>query len=72
VACRSGCPTRDHANWGECARSMNLQIGDLTGQGDAKVTDKRLRAYADARRLGLQPPSTKLNDSLSTMRLAGA
>jgi len=72
VTCRSGCPTKDHASWGECARSMNLQIGDLTGQGQAKVTDKRLGAYANARRQGLQPPSTKLADSVATMRAAGA
>jgi hypothetical protein len=70
--CRSGCPTKDHASWGECARAMNLQVGDLTGQGQAKVTDKRLSAYADARRQGLQPPSTRLADSLATLRAAGA
>lgn len=72
MTCRSGCLTRDHANWGACARAMNLQIGDLTGQGEARVTDKRLNAYASARKQGLQPPSTKLADSVMTMRAAGA
>lgn len=72
MSCRSGCLTRDHASWGECARAMNLQLGDLTGQGQAKVTDRRLGAYANARRQGLQPPTTKLADSLATMRAAGA
>lgn len=60
MTCRTGCPTKDHDSWGECARTMNIQIGDLTGQGQAKVTDKRLRAYADARRQGVQPAGTQL------------
>lgn len=72
MSCRTGCPTKDHASWGECARQMNLQIGDLTGQGDAKVTDRRLNAYADARRQGLQPAGTQLHQSHAAIRAAGA
>lgn len=71
MSCRSGCPTKDHASWGECARDMGLQIGDL-GRGVAAATDRRLTAYASARGQGLQPPTTKLADSLATMRAAGA
>jgi len=71
VTCRSGCPTQDHVSWGACARDMGLQIGDL-GRGVAAATDRRLTAYADARRQGLQPPSTKLADSRATLRMAGA
>jgi hypothetical protein len=71
--CRTGCRTQDHASWGECARDAGLQIGDLgTGHGVAKRTDRRLGAYAEARGLGLQPPSTKLADSQRTLRQAGA
>lgn len=51
---------------------MNLQLGDLTGEGQRIVTDRRLGAYADARRQGLQPPTTRLADSVATMRAAGA
>lgn len=69
--CRSGCRTQDHASWGECARSSGLQIGDL-GRGVAATTDRRLNAYADARRVGLQPAGTKLEQSQATMRAAGA
>ena len=72
MSCRSGCPTKDHDSWGECARQMNLQIGDLTGQGQAKVTDRRLNLYADAKRQGLQPPGTKVSQSMATLRAAGA
>lgn len=69
--CRSGCPTQDHATWGECARDSGLQIGDL-GRGVAADTDRRLNAYATARGLGLQPPSTRTADSLAALRSAGA
>lgn len=72
MTCRSACPAQNHATWGECARAARLQIGDLTGTGAAVGTDRRLGAYADARRQGLQPPTTKLADSLATMRAAGA
>lgn len=71
MACRTGCPTQDHANWGECARSSLIQLGDL-GHGVTAYTDRRLKSYAEARGLGLQPPSTKLTDSTATMRAVGA
>lgn len=69
--CRTGCRTRDHRSWGDCARDSGLQIGDL-GHGVAARTDRRLDAYATARGLGLQPPSTKIEDSQATLRQAGA
>jgi hypothetical protein len=72
VSCRTGCPSQDHANWGECARASNLQLGDLTGQGVLRTTDRRLGAYRRAREQGLQPPTTQLKDSLATLRAAGA
>lgn len=71
MTCRSGCPTQDHASWGDCARNSGLQLGDL-GHGATAHTDRRLNAYASARKLGLQPPTTKLADSVATMRKAGA
>lgn len=72
VSCRSGCPTKDCGSYAACLKGMNLQVGDLTGQGDAKTTDKRLSAYATARKAGLQPPTTRLRDSMATLRAAGA
>lgn len=70
-SCRSGCPTQDHASWGDCARSASFQLGDL-GTGRKAHVDKRLNTYAEARRLGLQPPGTKLAQSQATLRAAGA
>lgn len=73
MTCRSGCPTPGaHASWGDCVRAANLQIGDLTGTGVARTTNKRLTAYAEAKRQGIQPPTTRLNDVQASMRLAGA
>lgn len=71
MTCRTGCRTRDHASWGDCARDSGLQIGDL-GRGVAASTDRRLGAYAEARGLGLQPPSTKVEDSTHMLRAMGA
>ena len=58
MSCRTGCLTKDHASWRECARAMHLQIGDLTGEGVGVRTDQRLGAYEKARSLGRQPPTT--------------
>lgn len=71
MTCRSGCPTQNCGSYAACLKGMGLQVGDL-GRGVAASTDRRLNAYADARRQGLQPKSTKLGDSLATMRAAGA
>lgn len=71
MTCRTACRSKDHASWGECARDMRLQIGDL-GRGVAAATDRRLKAYQDARAVGLQPQTTQLADSVATMRAHGA
>lgn len=62
TACRSGCPTKDHPSWGECARQSGIQLGDVKGAGGTAAKDLRLSSYHDARRAGIQPPSTKLAD----------
>lgn len=73
MTCRTGCPTQDHTSWGECARDSGLQIGALQGADSvSRRTDKRLGAYATARGLGLQPPTTKIEDSQRTLQQAGA
>ena len=66
MACRSGCPTQDHASWGECARAASLRIaycgiggGDATAQ---KKWDRDLDSYKAARKQGIQPRTTKPQD----------
>lgn len=57
--CRTGCPTKDHASWGECARASNLQINsDIKGIPRRRAWDKELSDYSDLRRQGLQPQGT--------------
>jgi hypothetical protein len=69
--CRNGCPTKDHRNWGECARAAAFQIGDL-GSGVKRHVDLTLNSYAKARSLGLQPEGTSLSKSQGVLRAAGA
>lgn len=60
--CRSGCPTQNHATWGECARAANLRVAYCgIGGGDATAQrrlDGELAAYRAARAEGIQPDGT--------------
>jgi hypothetical protein len=65
MSCRSGCPTQDHASWGDCLRSSNIQMnaGDANGGMVAngwtgKRWDKELELYRSARKQGIQPDGT--------------
>lgn len=71
MSCRSGCPTQNHASWGECARDAGFQIGDL-GHGVKRYTDARLNAYSDARRQGIQPEGTHLSQVHAAKVAVGA
>lgn len=61
MACSSGCPTQDHASWGECVRSKNLRTNALNPEALAvqRSADRNLDEYAKARKNGIQPKSTK-------------
>jgi len=61
--CRSGCLTRDHASWGECARSARMTVGWMTSNtGLSRVADRKsegeLAEYRDLRKQGIQPAGT--------------
>jgi hypothetical protein len=71
MSCRTGCPTKTCGTYAACLKGMGLQIGDL-GRGVAAATDRRLNAYADARRQGLQPQSTQLAHSQLALRYPDA
>ena len=64
MTCRTGCPTQDHANWGECLRASNLEFG--TGDANSSITmpkkkfEAELQAYRDARKQGIQPTGTSM------------
>lgn len=75
MACSTGCPTKDHANWGECVRSKNLQLNGLESLGGnrtaQKKLDRELGLYREAKEAGLQPKSTKAKDSLAVLESNG-
>jgi hypothetical protein len=60
MACRTGCPTGNHASWGACARDARIQIDKhgLKYGGLEKAKDKRLDRYRTAKENGLQPVNT--------------
>lgn len=74
--CRTGCPTQDHASWGECARAANLKVaycgiggGDATAQ---KQWDSELSLYRQARRQGIRPDGTKTNKIMAALKASDA
>jgi hypothetical protein len=66
--CRSGCKTRDHASWGDCARASRITVTPVDGQ--AKRIDHELGAYAEARRQGIQPAGTSLAQTQAAVRVS--
>lgn len=74
MACRTGCPTQDHANWGECVRASNLQLS--TGDANSrrvmtnKAWDAEMNAYQDAVRQGLDPKTTSMKDIVAAKAMA--
>lgn len=64
MACTTGCRTQDHASYGECLRSKAVRIPAMPVEalGIQKKADKNLDAYADARKVGIQPASTRPGD----------
>jgi hypothetical protein len=54
-ACRSGCPTRDHSSWGECARAARIGL-DVFGHAYAARKDQaEIDRYRAADAAGLDP-----------------
>jgi len=68
--CRSGCATRDHATWGECARASQLQVGDVQGRNTNRAWDYELDSYESAVRQGIEPKTTRLADTRAAVEFA--
>lgn len=65
MACRTGCHTQDHDNWGDCLRASNIQMSTGDANGSAvengwtkKKWDNELNLYKQARAQGIQPDGT--------------
>lgn len=61
MACSSSCRTQDHASYGECMRSKGIKVRGESVQIQARA-DKELSRYAELRKQGIQPKSTKMRD----------
>lgn len=67
--CISACATQDHTSWGACRRAHGVKVGycrsstnpryDTTAE---KSWNKELDLYAETRRQGIQPDTTKAAD----------
>lgn len=70
--CRTGCPTQDHASWGDCARAANLRVAYCgIGGGDAteqKRHDQELSLYRTARKQGVQPDGTRTHQIMAALK----
>lgn len=57
--CSSSCPTQDHASYGACLRSKNLQLNpNLSDTATNKKWDATLQKYRDVRAQGIRPDGT--------------
>lgn len=72
MACSSGCPTQDHASYGECMRTKGVRLPaiGIEGQQTQRKVDKGLDAYATARKQGIQPSSTRPHDVERAVRIS--
>lgn len=62
MACSSACRAPGtHATYGECMRAKNVKTEKLD-RTQQKKADKTLDNYAEARRYGVQPASTRAKD----------
>jgi hypothetical protein len=76
MACRTGCKTQDHANWGECARAANLSIsaGESAPafyagkQYDNKTWNRELNAFDSAVADGISPEGTTMDKVASAVQ----
>lgn len=65
--CSTGCPTKDHASFGECLRGKSLKVAYCNSasghdRSRQKQWDRDLQAYRDARAEGHQPKTTMRRD----------
>lgn len=64
MACRTGCYTKDHASWAECARSANVTVAATTNSANKAgfdQTKRDLAAYKQVRADGIQPEGTTMD-----------
>jgi hypothetical protein len=71
--CRTGCETQDHSSFGECCRAANLALHGFGDSGHAnKAHDQELADYREARAQGIQPKSTRSEDTAFAVAASNA
>ena len=70
--CRTGCKTQDHETYAECLQDSNISFGSEQVSSTLKKNEKELSAYRDARKLGIQPASTRMKDIEKAVRVSEA
>lgn len=70
MACSSSCPTPGaHASYGACLRAKNLRVAEVD-TSQQKRADRNLDKYADARKHGIQPESTRPHHVEQAIRIS--
>lgn len=68
--CRSGCKEQNHGSYAECLQASNIGFGNEQVGNTLKKNEKELTAYRDARKLGIQPASTRMKDIQKAVRVS--
>lgn len=69
--CTSGCPTQNHASYGECLRSKTPRVASQSGDyGRGLKWETEIKEYREARRQGIQPKTTQLSDIREAVSLS--
>jgi len=68
--CRTGCRTRNHRSYAECARNLSINTGDVYTRD--RSWDKELDAYDDAVAAGIQPAGTSMAEVEKAVRTSDA
>ena len=77
MSCRTGCKTKDHANWGDCARAADISLDAVMTSPLKEVfetTNTELPAYRRLRKEGIQPEGTstsKMNEAMDATKVLG-
>lgn len=64
MACTSGCKTKDHESYAACLKAKAVRIPEIPVEALSvqKRADRTLDNYAKARKVGIQPNSTRQAD----------
>lgn len=63
MSCRTGCPTQDHASYGECLKAASIKVtyaneASRHDRSSQKRWDQELADYRAARAQGIEPAGT--------------